>query len=131
MKPSNNNMKNLPIYILCFIAIILSGIAISCQIKELSITNFSIILGFIGILVTIIVLGNIAQIHAIKSDMEKEMKILKEQQNVSMEMINNIISNYDHEKQQSRNKDVNDKSKKKKQPDGRRRDIKHSEKTSN
>lgn len=84
-------------YSLIGISIVSSGIAICCYISDTVVTNNeSVVLIFVGILVTIIVLGNVAQVNAIKKEMEKEIQKVKERQDMIDEIATIVVNFYDN-----------------------------------
>ena len=54
------------ILILCYLLVI----SITINISDIVITNNSIVIFFIGVLASIVVIGNLAQVYAIKTELD-------------------------------------------------------------
>ncbi|MDR2836580.1 MAG: hypothetical protein LBV69_10395 [Bacteroidales bacterium] len=78
-----------PIFIVFIILIVVD---ICTRIDSFAINDYNKMLTFVGILASVIVIGNVAQIFSIKSDTEKEIEKLREQQKLLTEQHFAIMS---------------------------------------
>jgi nitrate/nitrite-specific signal transduction histidine kinase len=77
---------------LLLIVIILLIVSICVNISHIIITSDSLVVTFIGILASIIVIGNFSYVSVIKSEMTKELDNLKEQQKEMDNSLSNILN---------------------------------------
>ena len=85
-----NWKKNLVLYILIGISLVLSIISICLNISRFVIEKETLILGFIGILVTIVVIGNVAHVIVIKDDTDNKIKELEEQNKTTIKSLEEV-----------------------------------------
>lgn len=74
MKKFNNHFGN---YWLCWGIFFCLIILIATQIPNISLSDSTLIITFIGIIASIIVIGNIAQVYQIKNEFEKKIEELQ------------------------------------------------------
>ena len=103
-----NWKKNLVLYVLVGISLILSTVSICLNISHIVVENETLILGFVGILVTIVVIGNVAHVIVIQDNTDKKIKQIEEQNKTTIkslievsESVSNLVEQnkiiYNHE----------------------------------